>query len=533
VDTSPSSSNEHDYASAQATLAHALRPIRILLSVAFLAVVFATPGRQLVSLGAATSLFLAATACANAIANGAVMLGWLRDTTRGRALALQMAADALLALAGMLLLDAAATPLAWIALLLPVFDAGVLLGAFAAGIAWATLSLAYIVLTLQLASPEDSEAGVLGLAIQQLAAVAIVAVPTAYVAARLRDDLAHSHGARVEADRRAEELLLVADAAQRLGAAPGSFEVLDVALASATALGFARADVCQKHDGRPWRLLRAAGSPAGPDPAADPHLDEAVAHERRVTVAMGGSTGEAEDLSLLGFRAGIVLPISHNATYAVALRAWSADPLTEASSEIESLTLLATLTAGAWHNATTLSNLESWSDQLAHQATHDELTGLANRANLFASVQSALDRMETTGTPFAVLFLDLDGFKQVNDELGHEAGDAVLQGIAERLRRQVRGHDVLARLGGDEFVVVLNELASPSYALTIASRLCESAAAPFSIGHSIVTLAASVGVAHARPGDTADRLLNTADRVMYEAKRSGGNQFVVSEPGAA
>ena len=101
---------------------------------------------------------------------------------------------------------------------------------------------------------------------------------------------------------------------------------------------------------------------------------------------------------------------------------------------------------------------------------------------------------------FAALFLDLDGFKEVNDELGHEAGDAVIQGIAERLSHQVRGHDMLARLGGDEFVVVLNDLGDRNHALSVARRICKVAAAPFSIGDSVVTLAVSIGVAYAQPG---------------------------------
>jgi diguanylate cyclase (GGDEF)-like protein len=101
------------------------------------------------------------------------------------------------------------------------------------------------------------------------------------------------------------------------------------------------------------------------------------------------------------------------------------------------------------------------------------------------------------------------------------------------LGHQVRGHDLVARLGGDEFVVVLNDLADPSHALTVAGRICEAAAAPFSIGSSIVRLAASIGIAYAHPDDSADSLLNAADRVMYEAKRSGGNSFVVSRADAA
>ena len=94
-------------------------------------------------------------------------------------------------------------------------------------------------------------------------------------------------------------------------------------------------------------------------------------------------------------------------------------------------------------------------------------------------------------------------------------------------------HDMIARLGGDEFVLILNDLDEPGQAVAVADRICEAVAAPFSIGGSVVALATSIGIAYAQPDDSADSLLNTADRVMYEAKRLGGNRFVVSRPDAA
>lgn len=530
----PAPRTEHDHASAQATLGRSLRPVRIVLSLTFVAVVITTPGHGVVSFGLGTSLVLAAVGIVNAAVNAAGMLGLADEGTRRYGMPLQIAADSLIALTGMLLLDAAATPLAWIALLLPVFDAGVAFGALAAGLAWASLSLAYVVSRLQIDSPGVSgDANVLGLALQQLAAVAVVAIPTAYVAARLRDDLAESHRARIDANRRAEELLVVGTAAQKLATTTDSFEVLDIALDCVVALGFARADACEKRGDRPWRLLRAAGSHHGPDPVRNGDLDEAVARNRAVTTGIGEAPPDSEELRLLGYRAGAVFPVGTSPGYAIALRAWSTDPIVTGSSALESLDLVVSLTAGAWRNATTLSRLESWSNDLTRRATHDELTGLANRAHLFTSVEDSLERMRQTGVKFAALFLDLDGFKGVNDELGHEAGDAVLRTVAERLTRQVRGHDVLARLGGDEFVVVLNELDDPRHAMTVAGRICRAVAAPFSIDGSVATLGASVGIAYAQPGDSADRVLNSADRVMYEAKRQGGNRFIVSRPNAA
>ena len=267
---------EHDQASAQATLGRSLRPVRVVLSLAFLAVVVVAPGQSVVSFGGGTTLVLIAVAGLNAAFSTARMLGLAPEPSRRSTILLQIATDSLIALTGMLLLDASATPLAWIALLLPVVDAGVAFGALGAGLTWGALSLAYVVSRLQVDPPWESDgANLLGLALQQLAAVAVVAIPTAYVAARLRDDLAESNRARLDANRRAEEVLLVAAAAQRLASTTDSADVLEIALDCVVSLGFARADICEKQGSRPWRLLRAAGSHPGSGPALDGRLDEA------------------------------------------------------------------------------------------------------------------------------------------------------------------------------------------------------------------------------------------------------------------
>jgi diguanylate cyclase (GGDEF)-like protein len=525
----PSPRTEHDYSSARSTLALSLCPVRVLLSLVFLVVVLGTPGESAFSLDRGTSLILAAAACANAVYNTAKMLGLAGEGTGRSIVTLQMLTDALLALAGMLLLDASATPLAWIALLLPVFDAGVAFGALGAGLAWVSLSVVYIVLKLEIEPAGQSDANMLGLAVQQLAAVAVVVIPTAYVAARMRDDLAHAHGDRVDANRRSEDLLLVAAAARRLATTKDSLEVTEIALDSAVQLGFARAEMCEKDGNRGWRLLRATGTLGTPGPTLDGRLDEALERNGPVTIGIGGRA-DAEELRMLGYGSGVVLPVAQGSERAIVMRAWSTGELAADANALESVELLATLTSGAWQSAETFADLESWSTQLEYRASHDELTGLANRASLIASVEASLRIMREAGPQFAVLFLDLDGFKGVNDTLGHEAGDAVLQGIARRLGNHVRGHDVLARLGGDEFVIVLNDLSDPDDALIVAERICESAAAPFSIGGSTVSLGASIGITHAGPGDSTETLLNTADHFMYQAKRMGGGRVVVNRP---
>jgi len=519
---------EHDYSSARTTLATSLRPVRILLSVVFLVVV-ATASGDVHALDRGTSWLLAGAALLNACFNAATMLGLVRDG-KGRSLTvLQLVIDALLALAGMLLLNASATPLAWIALLLPVFDAGVAFGALGAGLTWTTLSLVYILLKLQIEPDGQTDGSVIGLAVQQLAAVAVVVIPTAFVAAHMRDDLAHAHRDRVDANRRSEDLLLVASTARRLAATKQAAEVIQVALQSAVALGFDRVEMCERPRGREWRLQHAVGSLRGPGPKLDATLDAAVADGGSVRIAVGNEPA-VDELRLLGYAAGVVLPIAIAPEHALAMRALSTQPLAAGSSALESIQLLATLAGAAWRNAGTLADLESWSNELEYRATHDELTGLANRASLLAHLDAALEQTRMAQTHLAVLFLDLDGFKHVNDTLGHDAGDAVLQGVARRLGNHVRPHDLLARLGGDEFVIVLNDLATPNDATAVAKRICESAAAPFAVAGSTFSLGASIGITYAENGASTEQLLSSADHSMYVAKRQGGSRYVASRP---
>jgi len=156
--------------------------------------------------------------------------------------------------------------------------------------------------------------------------------------------------------------------------------------------------------------------------------------------------------------------------------------------------------------------------QLVHAANHDPLTGLANRAAFFQHFQDVLD--DPRGGEFiGVLYLDLDGFKPVNDQLGHGAGDAVLTAIARRLTSRVRSVDLVARMGGDEFAVVCPEVSSPVELEMLAERLAGAAREPVAIGDHTVQVGASVGVCVARTGSCSiDALVEAADGALYEAK---------------
>jgi diguanylate cyclase (GGDEF)-like protein/PAS domain S-box-containing protein len=166
---------------------------------------------------------------------------------------------------------------------------------------------------------------------------------------------------------------------------------------------------------------------------------------------------------------------------------------------------------------------------LAHRATHDSLTGLANRTLLLDRTQVALAQQERDGRPVALLFCDLDQFKLINDSRGHDAGDAVLVETAERLVANIRAGDTAARLGGDEFVVLCTQLSSTVEAERVAQRLIDMLIQPM-VRASGLTMTVSIGIAFASPGISAADLLRNADAAMYKAKASGRDRCALFTP---
>jgi diguanylate cyclase (GGDEF)-like protein/PAS domain S-box-containing protein len=172
--------------------------------------------------------------------------------------------------------------------------------------------------------------------------------------------------------------------------------------------------------------------------------------------------------------------------------------------------------------------------QLEHQAFHDSLTGLPNRALLMDRIDHALVRARRDGSALAVLFLDLDDFKVVNDSLGHDAGDRLLVEVAERIRGCLRPEDTAARLGGDEFAVLLEGVRDEGEAARVADRIKDALRTPFSLGPQKAHEAhanASIGVALGRPGRlNAQDFLRNADIAMYQAKTKGKARYELFEP---
>jgi diguanylate cyclase (GGDEF)-like protein len=175
--------------------------------------------------------------------------------------------------------------------------------------------------------------------------------------------------------------------------------------------------------------------------------------------------------------------------------------------------------------------LKEYAGQLHHQALHDLLTGLPNRTLFADRLEHATARSARGVSALAVFFIDLDGFKQVNDRHGHAIGDMLLQAVGARLQASLRLGDTVARLGGDEFVVLLEDLEHLESARQAADRLAQSIARPFTVGDDTYTISASIGVAFCPAGFTrSSDLLRDADRAMYQAKATGNGRYQVIQP---
>ncbi|MGZ5235074.1 MAG: diguanylate cyclase domain-containing protein [Caldimonas sp.] len=168
-------------------------------------------------------------------------------------------------------------------------------------------------------------------------------------------------------------------------------------------------------------------------------------------------------------------------------------------------------------------------DQLRRRAEFDALTGLPNRGLFNDRLANAIERARRSGMTMALLFLDIDHFKGVNDSRGHGAGDELLRIVAERLLAAVRSVDTVARLAGDEFTVILEGLAEPADAEKVAMKLVEALRPPMQLGNAIVHVSTSVGLALLEPGDDDPAsLLRRADEALYAAKRAGRDRYVKS-----
>ena len=175
------------------------------------------------------------------------------------------------------------------------------------------------------------------------------------------------------------------------------------------------------------------------------------------------------------------------------------------------------------------SEIKRQSKEIARLANHDSLTGLPSLRLARDRLEMACNQAGRTGNRAALLFIDLDGFKAVNDLHGHDAGDHVLKVVADRLREHIRSSDTASRQGGDEFLVLINSISEVNDALQVGEKVVASLSAPIPYGNVMLNVGASVGIAlypdHAK---SAEELLMAADKAMYSVKRSGKNAALLA-----
>jgi diguanylate cyclase (GGDEF)-like protein len=164
--------------------------------------------------------------------------------------------------------------------------------------------------------------------------------------------------------------------------------------------------------------------------------------------------------------------------------------------------------------------------RLEKLASHDTLTHLPNRPFFYEKLELAIADAKKNNKSFAILFLDLDKFKLVNDSLGHDTGDELLLAVAERLRQEVSHNDLACRLGGDEFLVLVSDIQSPQAAADVAQKVCDTLAQPIKIKNQELSITTSIGIS-LYPEDGADEktLIQKADMAMYDTKKLGKGKF--------
>jgi diguanylate cyclase (GGDEF)-like protein len=228
-----------------------------------------------------------------------------------------------------------------------------------------------------------------------------------------------------------------------------------------------------------------------------------------------------------GLAAVFTYPLRHGETQLGALDLYRDSPGSLNEDDMVTAQTLADVTSAYLVNAQARSDLLHSTAHAQATALHDALTGLPNRALLLERVQHALLSRRRSGTLVALLFIDLDGFKKVNDTSGHQAGDDLLVAVSGRLTQMLRPGDTLARLSGDEFVIVCEDLSEEGQVEHLAVRLVDAISKPFDLSGLTINLSASIGISYAGDGNDPERLLHQADVAMYQVKRRGGRDHQV------
>ena len=370
----------------------------------------------------------------------------------------------------------------------------------------------------------------------RLGALALVTYVASFLAGELLGETVGHRQARAESESRAASLATVAAAARTMSTLDPA-EVLEMVVDAASQLGFDGAELCLFDAAADtWRVAHLRG--VDPEPAPVRPIDAGAAglvHARRDTVVLDEHSGwplTARDALDAGYRFLVACPVWSAGDLVGALVAGGVERTSPSPHEVECLELLAAHAGAALHNASLYAERQAFEERLAHQAFHDALTGLPNRALFLDRLDQALARARRDGEALGVLFMDLDRFKEVNDSLGHEGGDELLAAVSLRLQGCLRPGDTLARYGGDEFTVLVEKLRTDADGIDVADRLLRALDDPFTLRGHQVSVTGSIGVAFAKAPftDIADPL-READHAMYRAKERGAGCWEVFRSG--
>lgn len=429
--------------------------------------------------------------------------------------------DAFLAIGVMAFLDASTSPLAWVALIAPVLETAVFFSVSAAASVWIGLSLSFLALRLTTNVADQATNETLLLSIQQVLAVLFISGPAALVMDSAQNRMDNLSDARTSAEDTSYRLRRVTDFARKMAQHHDHDEILALSCQGVTAIGFDQADVVVTNRAGEATIHSIHSNGHGSQLPVEVLADSQLGTVREVDIA---DPIHGEALQMAGFASGVAMLLSNKqSTDQVLLRAWTKQK--EVTPEhSQTLELLVGHARETYRSTEILQKAQEYSNQLLHEVQHDGLTGIANRT----FVRQRLSELIRTRQQFAIFYIDLDGFKQINDTQGHNFGDEALIAVAERLRTTGRQGEIAGRMGGDEFMLITPLTAFDTLDTLIAhgNQVVESVSQPIVAKGQAMQLGASLGVAINDGKLGTDQIISLADAAMYEAKRHGGGTQV-------
>ncbi len=502
-----------------------IRRVRFLAGLLFVgSLYFNSPTVNMALLGLdGTQLTFAVFASMAAVNAISTLLSRRAGRWREWAVVIELAVDT--ALAWVIIALAGGSGIAWAFIALPIVEAAVRFRLAGALFHWMLMAVMTVGARLyaieRSGDPAISTIAELGQLVDQLGILLLLVIPGAYLTEQLVADVVKQDRATTQAVDRAAVLERVAETGYELNRL-GS-ELFDTMTRAMIAIGFDHGDAHLRAPNGEWKLL--ATTDAGPFPIlphpGDPGSGLQAPDLNMAEVIVDRDDPElAEVLALQAHDLEVLtrLTVSAEKGRHVVVRAANTGGAAIQPGSVDALRLLVGQAAVALQNRQLVTELQEVQVELARQAHHDSLTGLPNRVQFIERLQKGLAEATDPHRRHVVMFMDLDGFKGVNDSLGHDAGDHLLIGVAGRLANTIGERGLVARLGGDEFTVLFEPTVDLDEVLDTANEIHQVIGQPFQIGPGVVTVGTSIGVASAEIGLAGPEILRRADVAMYAAK---------------